>query len=128
MSYVIPNFNIVCNIYDPDTPGVPEIPSNPPRIVAQECALVYGRRVNVASTGGTTLPGVPLMAMSLLVPKGTDIRGPQDTTSFDMVECPAGTGRWYWVCAVDDIGRGWANEHRSASIFALAGSWAPPYA
>jgi len=89
---------------------------------------VYGRRVNVASSGGTTLAGVPIAAITLLVAKQTDIRGPQDTVSEDMVEVPAGSGRWYWVAAVDDIGKGYPNEHRYGLLFALAGSWVAPYA
>jgi hypothetical protein len=65
--------------------------------------------------------------MTLMVPALTDIRGPQDTVSFDMVECPLGSGRWYRVCAVDDIGKGFANEHRAALLFALPTSWIAPY-
>lgn len=65
--------------------------------------------------------------MSLLLPLQTDIRGLQDTVSQDMVEVPAGSGRWYSVQIVDDIGKGYANEHRSASIFALPGGWTAPY-
>lgn len=127
MAYTVPSFNLLCNIEMPDIAGVPAIPSGPPRIANQPCALVYGRRVNVASTGGTGDPGVPLQGMNLLLPPGVDIRGPQDVVSFDMVECPAGSGRWYWVFFVDDIGKGWPNEHRTAGILALADSWTAPY-
>jgi len=67
------------------------------------------------------------MAMSLLLPPLADVRGPQDSVSADMVEVPAGSGRWYFVVGVDDIGKGFANEHRSAAIFALASSWVAPY-
>jgi hypothetical protein len=65
--------------------------------------------------------------MNLLLPPAVDVRGPQDTVSFDMVEVPAGSGRWYSVVGVDDIGKGFSNEHRTAAIFALAGSWVAPY-
>jgi len=65
--------------------------------------------------------------MNLLVPKLVDVRGPQDTVSADLVEVPAGSGRWYVVVAVDDIGKGFSNEHRTASIFALAARWVAPY-
>ncbi len=127
MPFVLPNFNIVCNVDQPDVVGVPGVPTGPPRLANQPCALVYGRRVNVAATGDDLAPDIPCQAMNLLLPKGTDVRGPQDDVSFDMIECPAGTGRWYWVIFVDDIGRGYANEHRTASMVALTGTWAAPY-
>jgi hypothetical protein len=65
--------------------------------------------------------------MNLLVPALTDVRGPQDPVGPDMVEVPAGSGRWYQVVFVDDIAKGFSNEHRTASIFALYASWTPPY-
>lgn len=128
MPFQSPNLNLRCNIYTPDRAGVATVPVNPPRGVNIPCALVYGRRVNVASSGGTALPGVPIAAMSLLVAAHTDIRGPQDVSSFDIVEVPAGSGRWYWCAAVDDISKGYPTEHRYALLFAIAGSWNPPYA
>lgn len=91
----------------------------------------------MASTGGTGSAGVPLQAMNLLLPVGTDVRGPQDTVSNtdastqvkgDYVECPSGSGRYYVVAFVDDIGKGFTNEHRDACLFAVPGSWVPPYA
>jgi hypothetical protein len=127
MAYRLPTFNLTCNISQPDVPGVPGIPDGPYRIEGQTCQLTYGRRVQVTSTGGTTSAGVLTLSMNLLLPKGVDVRGPQDTVSFDMVECPAGSGRWYTVVAVDDIGKGFTNEHRTASLIALAASWLPPY-
>ncbi len=127
MPYRLPTFNLFCNITTCNVPNVPGIPTGPFRLTGQACQLTYGRRVNVASTGGTSTPGVMASSMSLLLPPLTDVRGPQDTVSFDMVEVPAGSGRWYQVEAVDDIGKGFSNEHRSASIFALAGSWVAPY-
>jgi hypothetical protein len=127
MGYTVPSFNLTCAITSPDVPGVPGIPTLPPRIPSQICALVYGRRVNVMSTGGTSIPGVPIQAINLLLPAGTDIRGPQDGNSFDMVELPPLSQQWYQVCFVNDVGKGWPNEHRTAALFALAGTWAPPY-
>jgi hypothetical protein len=83
----------------------------------------------VASTGGTGLAGVPIVAMSLLLPALTDVRATQGVGGVpDTVEVPAGSGRWYGVAGVDDIGKGYANEHRTACILALLGSWTVPYA
>lgn len=125
MAFRLPNFNLLCNISQPPAPGFPGIPIGPFRITNQACQLTYGHRVNVASTGGTTAAGVITMTMNLLLPKLVDIRGPQSNTFFDMVEVPAASGRWYQVVFVDDIGKGFSNEHRTAGIFAF--SWTAPY-
>src|SRR5215467_12440895 len=99
MAYKLPTFNLVCNISQPDVAGTPAVPSPPFRLEAQTCQLTYGRRVQVTSTGGTSEAGVLTLSMNLLLPKGVDVRGPQDVVSFDMVEVPAGSGRWYVVVA-----------------------------
>lgn len=127
MPFRLPTFNLDCNLSAPDVPNVPGIPSAPFRVNALECQLTYGRRTNAMSTGGTATPGVPLQTMNLLLPALSDVRGPQDTISFDMAEVPAGSGRWYAVFFVDDIAKGFSNEHRSAGILALAGTWVAPY-
>jgi hypothetical protein len=129
MAYVIPSFNLSANIWrfghnplttDPDTDSV--------------CALVYGRRVQTLAILSSRLPNEfttppgEVMTMDLLLPAGTDIRGTQDTVGCDIVEVPAGTGRYYWSLTVDDIGKGWPNEHRIAKIVAVLGSWVAPYA
>lgn len=127
MAYRLPTFNLLCNLKAPPTAGVPAVPSPPYRLADQPCQLTYGRRVSVATTGGTAQVGVLSTSMNLLLPSRTDVRGPQDVTSFDMVEVPSGSGRWYYVTFVDDIGKGFANEHRTAGIYALASVWVPPY-
>jgi hypothetical protein len=95
---------------------------------------VYGRRVQTLAILSSRLPNEfttppgEVMTMDLLLPAGTDIRGTQDTVGCDIVEVPAGTGRYYWSLTVDDIGKGWPNEHRIAKIVAVLGSWVAPYA
>lgn len=128
MGYQLPVFNLTCNIWTgiPPTPDV-SLPAGPPRLALVPCALVYGRRVNVASTGGTGSAGIPLQCMNLLLNALADIRGPQDDTCNDLVECPAASGRFYWVSFVDDIGKGYANEHRTAGLLAIVGGWGAPY-
>jgi len=108
MAYSLPVFNIVATLYPAAGSG------GPTRTVS--CNLAYGRRVNVQSTGGTVLPGIPVVCMSLLLPPGTDVRGPQNSTGADTVEVPAGSGWLYSVVFVGDIGRGFANEHRIAIL------------
>jgi hypothetical protein len=108
MSFTLPTFNLTVNIFTAATPLVLR--------VVTVGNLAWGRRVNVASTGGTDAIGVPLVTMSLLLPPGTDIRGPLAPGFADRVEVPAGTGRFYEVAFVDDIGKGFPNEHRCAVL------------
>jgi hypothetical protein len=51
-----------------------------------------------------------------LFPPGTDIRDGSGPSGIDSLECPAGSGRYYYVTNVDDIAKGFANEHRYALV------------
>jgi hypothetical protein len=128
MPFRLPTLNLTVRIFTGPGGAPPPVavPVGPKRLETS-CQLTYGRRVNVASTGGTAAPGIPVQAMSLLIAKLTDIRGLQDTVSYDIVEVPSGSNRWYWVSCVDDIAKGFANEHRSAVIFPILGTWTAPY-
>lgn len=127
MAYRLPAFNLLCNITAPVGGAGGTVPVVPYRLVDVECQLTYGRRAQMSTTGGTSNVGVLAQTMNLLLPKLTDVRGPQDTGPADLVEVPSGSGRWYSVTFVDDIGKGFDNEHRTAGIYALAGVWVPPY-
>lgn len=112
MAYKLPTFNLVCNVYTGgDTTDLR---------ISPQCNLAWGQRVNVASTGGTDIIGVPLVTMTLLLPPLTDVRGPLSSTDADTVECPAGSNRMYTVSFVDDIGKGFPNEHRAAVLQQLS--------
>lgn len=63
--------------------------------------------------------------MFLLLPKGTDIRSTVCGVAPDVVEVPAGTGRYYSVEMVDDVARGFANEYRFAMVLQLK-NWPAP--
>lgn len=131
MPFRLPTFNLFCNIGNDDN-GFFEWPTEPwlvgPRISHQRCALVFGRRVNAPSQDDAWPSGLPSYLMSLLLPAGTDIRSMQSSDGIaDTVEVPEGSGRFYGVASVDDIGRGYANEHRSALLVALLGTWPTPY-
>lgn len=80
--------------------------------------LAWNKRVAVPSTGGTGSLGIPLFTMTLLVLAGTDIRGRDSSSGPDIVEVPAASGRYYEVVYVDDLGKGFANEHRGALLLA----------
>jgi hypothetical protein len=112
MSFTIPSFPLAVNIWRNGS-GPPAVPD-----VVTVGNLTWGRRV-------TTATGVPndaspdtLLAL-LLVPALTDVRDISTPSGADLVEVPAGSGRLYQAKQVDDIGKGFANEHRFAVIYKL---------
>lgn len=78
--------------------------------------LAWGRRVNVGCVGGPPPTTVLYHTMTLLLPALTDIRGDYTAADSDLVEVPSFSGRFYTVLAVDDIGKGFSNEHRAAQL------------
>ena len=117
MGYTLPTFNLTCNIWRPTAP-----PPAPPAVVSV-CNLAYGRRVQISELSN------PPAAMSLLLPAGTDIRDFWCAgVGGDYVEVPAGSGRFYIVGGVDDVAKGFANEHRVATLNKTrsAGNWPAP--
>lgn len=112
MSFELPNFNLVCNIYTV-TLGANSFRLDSP------CNLAMGKRnalfigTIVAEDSASNLGG---FTGQLLLPPGTDIRDQSCGGFADLVEVPAGSGRFYGVSCVDDIGKGFDNEHRFATI------------
>jgi hypothetical protein len=110
MAFVLPTFNLSCDIYNGPWVGKTlrlSVMGN----------LAFGRRVQQGPgtwfeppAGPTTMPVV------LLLPPLTDVRGKLLVPEGDIVEAPAGSNRWYVVESVEDIGKGFANEHRGAVI------------
>lgn len=109
-SFALPVFNISCNIWHGGLTHMP--PSGVPDLVVN--GNLANGRVWHLPVWQRRLPGLGAMSMSssILFPKGTDVRDVSTTTGPDIIECPAGTGRLYWVTYVDDIARGFGNEHR----------------
>jgi len=112
MAFVIPAFNLTVDIFD----RAP-YPWVTPRISVMG-NLAFSRRG--ASTSVFWPDNEWGVLPYLLVPAGTDIR---DNSSYgalspnaDAVEVPAGSGRFYLVTSVEDIGKGFPNEHRCAII------------
>jgi hypothetical protein len=125
MAYTLPTFNLGVNVWHyPHFPG-----GGPPDLVTTG-NLAYGRRV--MSPSGTTFgDDYPMMgAATLLLPPLTDIRlfPINDAVQSSIIECPAGTGRYYTTLFVEDIGKGFANEHRAVIMFQTAtfGLWPVP--
>lgn len=85
------------------------------RLAGVACNLALGKRI---SQSLAALPAAFTITndAQLLLFKGTDIRDAGNASGYDVVEAPAGTGRFYWVLSVDDAGRGFANEHRVAFV------------
>lgn len=122
MAYVTPQFNLECTLYTSNIVANLRLDHVP-------CNLAFSKRVQIGQGIGDptfALSGV----MFLLLPVGTDVRGPLNATGSDGVECPRGSGRWYVVGWVDDVGKGFPNEHRCAVLYQAlvppAGSWPTP--
>lgn len=120
MPFVLPTFNLTINIWHP-----PVNVLNPPAVTCPG-NLAWSKRTKLILPTNPG-PGVwPLHVMHLLLPALTDVRdrfsngGPSD-----VVEVPAGTGRFYFVVGVDDIGKGFPNEHRCALIY-QGNAWPVP--
>lgn len=117
MAFIVPTFNIQCNIWR-HTQWVTTWPPivAAPSIANQDCQL-RGYTKNL-----TVNPFVIASNLEeLVLPKGTDIRGPAlNTTEYEfwmeVVEVPSGSGRYYLVLAVADQAKGFSNEYRSAAI------------
>jgi hypothetical protein len=112
MSFSVPTFNLRCNIYT--GPWLTKSIR-----LTSDCNLAYSRRQQTMAGAFSTSVDSPLL-MSLLLPAGRDVRDLSCSTVEDVIECPLGSGRWYQVAAVDDIGKGFPNEHRCAVLFAIS--------
>lgn len=110
MSFRLPSMPLLCNIWQQFGPPFAHPPF--PRVTTR-CQLRLRQTTFTADTGSTIPAGI-----ELLVPKGTDIRPLNGFTMglHDQVECPAGTGRFYDVVAVEDIAKGFPNEYRIALL------------
>jgi hypothetical protein len=113
-AFNIPVFNLKAFIYhhagqDMNHPGVPDLEVS--------CNLANGRIAHVPLwLARPPSPDRLSMSSSLLLPKGTDIRDQSCEGGPDVVEVPIFSGRFYWVTYVDDIAKGFSNEHRWAVI------------
>ncbi len=110
MAFTLPDFNLTCNVYT--GPWLSKVLR-----VSPDCNLALARRVQLGYLPSGVVFGFAMATMSLLLPAATDVRDMSTgVPDYDIVECPAGSGRWYGVLGVDDIGKGFANEHRIAYL------------
>jgi hypothetical protein len=113
MAFSVPVFPIFCDIYSGPWN------SKALRLSAVPCNLAWSKRVNTGLQAGTTPSSSASQSfMTLLLPALTDIRDGAGLVGAegDIVEVIPGSGRWYGVICVDDLGKGFANEHRGAII------------
>jgi hypothetical protein len=116
MAFVIPTFNITVNVWHDGNmpPTLPDLVIPAQLRGYQPIAVAYNAEI------------VQIGSVVLYVAAGTDLRdGPSSFGSTDLIEAPAGTGRFYKVIDVDDIARGFTNEHRYAVLYKF-GSWPTP--
>ncbi len=119
MAYRLPNFNILCDIY------FHNLWPTSPRFVNVPCQLRHPEHVTSGQGTGSQDERAPMML--LLLPKLTDVRDSWSTSPGhgDIVVCPAGTTRSYYVEYVDDVAKGFLNEYRVAYLF-KQGAWVAP--
>lgn len=120
MAFVLPTFNLECDVYT-------HVPFAVPTIVrfTTECQLrpPSMNQASIVATSSTNHCG-----MVLLVPKDTDLRDDFSApgNSPDAIQCPPGSGRWYQCAYVDDVAKGFANEHRFAILLKGLVNWPVP--
>jgi hypothetical protein len=112
-AYELPTFNLTCGIYTNNLDF--SLRAHRLDSICQLRGPQQGPRGGNAFFGDfADVMVVPL----LLLPALTDIRDKASTPGHgpDLVEVPVGSGRWYCPQVVDDIGKGFANEHRFATL------------
>lgn len=114
MPYSIPTFPIQCDVYDGPWG------SHAVRISGLSCNLAMGKRVYANNVlADFTVIGTPYafgLSPVLLVPALSDLRSHMQGVPPDLVQVPAGSGRWYEVRDVEDVGKGFPNEYRAALL------------
>jgi len=111
MPFTVPQFPLDCDIYT--GPWIGKVFR-----ATVSANLVFGRRSYLfPSTLEVAENSIYVAEMFVLFPAGTDVRtGAQGIPAHDYLELPADSGRWYMVQFVDDVGKGFDNEHRQAAV------------
>jgi hypothetical protein len=109
---VAPTLNLFCNIWKQWNLGGPA-PLVAPTYANVLCNLQYGRKEHVPVQPVANYP-----VQYLLVGKGTDLQDSDVNfpAILDLVECPAGSKRWYVVEYVEDQAKGFPTETRVAIL------------
>ena len=141
MVYTLPTFNLSCNIWHMAQPlnvNAPYIaPVGAPSVTCQ-CQLYISPR-NTGTIGEywyKTMSGPGHWSDSgpgtqVRLPALTDVRYSMPNSGSyltDVIECPAGSGRFYVVLSVEDRHKGFINEYRVANValYLLTVGWPLP--
>jgi len=111
VAFVIPQFPLAVSIWRVN--GVGGIYAAPD--VSTVGNLSPGERAMTSIANSGAAPNRQTF-MILLLPKLADIRAAWNGNAQDVVEVPAGSKRFYSVNMVDDVGKGFQNEHRFALL------------
>lgn len=107
---VPPVFNLLCNVWYNQGAVIPVMPAK--TIANLGCQLRTGELISRNLLGISTI-------VYLAVPKLTDLAGNPFRPGIgigDLIECPAGSLRYYRLDWVDDVGKGFVNEYRVAAM------------
>jgi len=117
MAFTLPDFNLTVDVYT--GPWLTKTLR-----LSTLANLALSRRVLQIQGGFDPSSAVETLTplMTLLLPAGTDVRDRFQGGPYDLVDAPAGSGRWYVVAGVDDIGKGFPNEHRVALLAKVGAS------
>lgn len=98
----------------------------PPAPTLSSACVLFSRHVPFTVAGG--LVGHANVLVWVGFPKLTDVRGQAGGITPDSIEVPSGSGRYYTVEWVDDVGKGYLNEYRVALAVQnpSAGGWPYP--
>lgn len=78
--------------------------------------MMVGRTVKFPIGAGEENTGITALSVQLALPALTDVRDASCGGDSDIVDCPAGSGRFYIVLGVEDVGKTFPNEFRVASL------------
>jgi hypothetical protein len=124
MAFIVPTFNLTCNIWSRATWGATSpTPIPPPDYPNVPCQL----RADMKAQGNVYLFDFLWQAEYLLVPAGTDLRIPDYATNIDfdspdIVEVPSGSSRWYFLVYTFDVAKGFSNEYRVGVLISTQGA------
>jgi hypothetical protein len=117
MGYTLPTFNLRANVYRWNGTGYTYFNTI-------DCNLAMGRR-SALPVGTGFESNFYSLTPTLLVPPLTDVRDVSCGSNEDVLEVPADSRRWYSAAGVDDIGKGFDNEHRCVTMAKVG--WFTPW-
>jgi hypothetical protein len=110
MAFILPTFPLECDVWHAYDPAVSFYAA--PDVIKVKCNLSPGRRVMTGYAHLVPVNDYFVFPMEVLFQPGEDIRSFNNAVIPDLIELPFGTGRFYIISYVDDIAKGFANEHR----------------